>query len=127
MEEKVGEWEERPVGQRLNLVRSGLERGDVAVGTAHRRKQYTAHRHIDRDRPPRWRGEKRHEVREVFNTCPVVIEALRRLELQGITVPSRTILLPKMRAGHAHLVQIGVARELKECRHLSLPAEFPDR
>src|SRR5262245_65370417 len=37
MEEKVGEWEERPVGQRHNLVRSGLERGDVAVGTAHRR------------------------------------------------------------------------------------------
>src|SRR2546426_8538966 len=80
----------------------------------------------------RRRCKELHEVGEVIDVVAIVVESLKRvarerMTIRGGAVSLRAALGHERRVGHAHLVEIRVAAEHVERGYLRLPAEPADR
>ena len=98
-------------------------------GAADRAEDDRAGPNPGRLRAARGRGQERHEVREQDQVLVVLLVRLvvrERVVARAARSPLRGVLVRDERGGDAHLIRVGVAREVEEGRELGLPAEAAD-
>jgi hypothetical protein len=127
VEQKIAVRMERHEVEGGDGVRPCLELGYVASLTADVLERGRA-----RLRLAGWPGERRrrkqsHEIRERFYVITVILEGGGTGHLvtdDERAIAARTIVQRKERRGNAHLVQVRIARKLRERGNLSFPTEF---
>ena len=127
VEQEVGEGLERPEAEGLYGARARDQCADVAVRTADVVEDAAAAELREAEARAWRRGEESHEVVEQRDVRAVVLRVGDGITGEQRAVALRAILVREERARDAHLVQVGVAGEVKEVRYLAFPAELPDR